>query len=135
MESITFTVPFPPTCNHLYVSSPHRKWSKRLQKWYYPRYLSKEALQYKKLVSDLIFYKFPKVKYGKSPIGVYIIVYPPDDNRRRDMHNGEKILFDSIEESGIIDNDCQIVDRSSKIAHKMDKGQWVITIKPFDGKN
>jgi len=97
--------------------------------------MSKEATQYKKLVSELIFYKFPKVKYEKVPVGVYIIIYPPDDNRIRDMHNGEKILFDSIEASGIIDNDCQIVDRSSTIAYKMDKGQWVITIKQFERKN
>lgn len=134
MESITFTVPYPPTCNNLYVSSPKKKWSKRLKKWYYPRYMTKEAKQYKKLVSELIFYKFPKVKYGKLPIGVYITVYPPNDNRMRDIHNGEKILFDAIEASGIIDNDCKIVDRSSTIAHKVDKGEWVVKIKNFEGK-
>lgn len=135
MEPITFTVPFPPSCNHLYVSSPYKKWSKKLGKWYYPRYLATEAKQYKKLVSELILYKFPKIKYGKEPIGVYIVVYPPNDNRIRDMHNGEKILFDAIEASGIIDNDCQVVERSSSIGDKTDKGQWVVTIKPFERKN
>lgn len=135
MQGITFTVPFPPSCNHLYVSSPHRKWSKKLGKWYCPRYLAPEAKQYKKLVSGLIACKFPEVKYGKAQVGVYITVYPPGDNRVRDMHNGEKILFDAIEASGIIANDCQIVDRSSTIAHKVDKGQWVVTIKKLEGKN
>jgi Holliday junction resolvase RusA-like endonuclease len=134
MQPIEFIVPYPPTANNLYVVSKRAKWSKKKNKWYYPRFLAPKARSYKKYVSELIAYTFPKVKYGTHPIGVYITVSPPNDNRIRDIHNGEKILFDAIQESGIIDNDHQILDRSSKIGEKVKDGQWKINIKPLSPK-
>jgi Holliday junction resolvase RusA-like endonuclease len=131
MQPIEFIVPYPPTANNLHVVSKQRRWSEKKKKWYFPRVLTPKARNYKKYVSELIFYTFPKIKYGKQPVGVYIIVNPPNDNRIRDIHNGEKILFDAIKESGIITDDHQIVDRSSTIAEKIKDGQWKVKIKPF----
>jgi Holliday junction resolvase RusA-like endonuclease len=131
MKPIEFIVPYPPTVNNLYVVSNQRTWSKKKNKWYYPRFLTAEARNYKKYVSELIAYTFPKIKYGEHPIGVYITVNPPNDNRRRDIHNGEKILFDAIKESGIINDDHQIIDRSSTISEKIKDGQWKVKIKPY----
>lgn len=131
MEEIKIIVPYPPSINRIYVTSAKPSWSKTKQKWYSPRFLTKEGRAYKKLVSELIYYTFPKVKYGDSLIEVHCLVNPPNDNRHRDHHNAEKILFDCIEASGIIKNDKQIMNRSCTIGKKIEGGQWVVRIKPF----
>jgi len=131
MKSITFTTPYPPSNNSLYTGSHQKKWSENKQKFYYPRVLTTEARQFKKYVSELIAYSFSKVKYGKNFVEVHIIVNPPADNRKRDIHNGEKVLFDAIKASGIIEDDDQIVHRTSTIGEKLGKGQWIVTMKPY----
>ena len=130
MERISFTTPYPPSVNRIYATSSQRKISKA-GKVYYPRILSKEAKAFKKYVSELLFYTFPKVKYGRHPVDIDIVVFPPDDKRTRDDHNIEKILYDAIEMSGIIDNDKQIVKRSICQGKKVKGGSLNIVMKPY----
>jgi Holliday junction resolvase RusA-like endonuclease len=130
MKEITFTIPYPPSVNKIYAQSPKPKVSKA-GKIYYPRLLSKEGQEFKKYVSELIFYTFPRIKYEDHPVEINIIVNEPNDNRTRDSHNGEKILYDAIQESGIINNDKQLVKRSSTPGKKIDKGSWIVVMRPY----
>lgn len=129
MQPITFTIPYPPSHNRMYLSV--NVFSAKQKRHVPRRFLTKEARSFKKYVSELIFYSFPRIKYGNHPVSVNIVVNPPLDNRKRDHANGEKALFDAIAASGIIDDDDQIVDRSSTIGPKIGRGQWIVTIKPF----
>ena len=134
MKTIEFSIPYPPTVNHLYSTSGVRKWSEKKKKWYYPRHTSNEARKFKNEVAQIIAYECPKVHYGDSLVEVHIIVYPHTDKRKRDHHNGEKALYDAIELSGIINNDKQIVKRSQDIGEPVQGGRWHVTIKPYQPK-
>lgn len=131
MQSITFTTPYPPSNNSLYTISKNKTWSEDKEKYYNKRVLTNKARCFKKYVSELIAYTHPKIKYGRELVEVHILVNPPKDNRRRDIHNGEKALFDAIKASGIIEDDDQIVHRTSTIGDKMDGGQWIVTMKLY----
>lgn len=136
MEEIIFIVPYPPSVNKAYSTSSKGKivkGGKNAGKIYFPRRLSPESLAYKKFVSQLIFFSFLKVKYDDHPVEIEIIVNSPDDNRTRDDHNCEKILYDAIQESGIIKNDKQIVKRTIMPGIKIGKGSWIVKMNPYYG--
>lgn len=118
MENIEFIVPWPPSANSLYVNENKLTLSqpkdplKKAPRYYQKRRLSKEGINFTKYVKDLLGYTFPRVKYGSHPVFAYITLYPPD-KRRRDHPNCEKVLYDAIQKSGIINDDRQFLERKS----------------------
>jgi len=130
MQKISFTTPFPPSVNRIYATSSRPKISKA-GKIYYPRVLSKEGRVFKKYVSELLRFGFYKVKYGDHPVEIEVTFCLPDDNRTRDDHNCEKILYDAIQESGIINNDKQLYPRHILRGKKVKGGAAHIIMKPY----
>src|SRR5271169_2955749 len=102
-KPISFSIPLPPSINEQYVNHKPTPRDTNAR----GRHLTKAARSYKKSVAEQIMYCFPRVKYGKDPVSISIVVYPK--NNRRDEFNCEKIVFDAIQDSGIIENDRQII--------------------------
>lgn len=70
--------------------------------------LSREARNYKdKVVKQLSVLRLKS--FGKDRLRVTITAYMPN-RRKRDLANIDKVLIDSIEASGLFDNDEQIDD-------------------------
>ncbi len=128
MKNICITIPYPPSVNKTYYNRHIIKdgVTKNLLRG---RGLTKEAKTYKKYVASLIYYSFREINFGKDYVKVTILDNP--SHRLGDNHNCEKIVFDAIEMSKIIQNDKQI------IAHEIIPGicknppSWTIKIEPY----
>ena len=93
---IVLNLPLPPTVNHYIKSSGYR------------RYLSKEAVEFKKQVADYVSeYKVPKL--GDARIEMHITIHFAN-KRRQDLDNRVKSLWDSLggNGAGVFDDDSQI---------------------------
>lgn len=93
---LVLNLPLPPTVNHYIKSSGHR------------RYLSKEAIEFKKQVADYVSdYKVPKL--GDARIEMHITIHFAN-KRRQDLDNRVKSLWDSLggNGAGVFDDDSQI---------------------------
>lgn len=90
----TFTIPFPPTTNHIWKSSGKR------------RFLSDEYRAFKGLVAHIIV-RERVPKFGAQRMAVLYEVCCPD-KRRRDIANYEKAASDAFTECGVWDDDEQI---------------------------
>jgi Holliday junction resolvase RusA-like endonuclease len=126
---IILNIPYPPSFNKTYFNrvipkDPLKK--NRLR----GRGLTKEASAYKSSLAMLIHSKSHRMKFWDQTIKVTILDNP--SNLRGDNHNCEKIVFDAIQLSGIINNDKQI------IAHEIIPGiiknppSWTIKIEPYE---
>jgi Holliday junction resolvase RusA-like endonuclease len=93
---LVLNLPLPPTVNHYLKSSGYR------------RYLSKEAIEFKKQVADYVSeYKIPKL--GDARLEMHITIYFAN-KRRQDLDNRVKSLWDSLGSSGagVFNDDSQI---------------------------
>jgi Holliday junction resolvase RusA-like endonuclease len=93
---LVLNLPLPPSVNHYLKSSGYR------------RYLSKEAIEFKKQVADYVSeYKIPKL--GNARIEMHITIYFAN-KRRQDLDNRVKSLWDSLGSSGagVFNDDSQI---------------------------
>ena len=93
---LVLNLPLPPTVNHYLKSSGYR------------RYLSKEAIEFKKQVADYVSeYKIPKL--GDARIEMHITIYFAN-KRRQDLDNRIKALWDALggNGAGVFDDDSQI---------------------------
>jgi|ERR1700678_1582560 len=128
MKSVLITIPYPPSVNKTYFNRTITRDQNTPNKLS-GRGLTKEAKAYKVNLSFLLHFQFHNLKFGDHPVKVTIQDNPLND--RRDNHNCEKIVFDAIQLSGLIDNDKQI------IAHEMIPGTfknpptWTIKIEPY----
>lgn len=61
---------------------------------------------------------------------VTIDLYPPD-NRRRDIDNGIKIIFDSLQRGGLIEDDFQIARLLVTRRDIIPKGKVIVRIQEF----
>lgn len=140
-KEICFEVNWPPSINKMYSNNgfagkPTGKYYVNSKGQIAPikskgRRLSLEGKKYKRNVCDIIRLTNPRIFYGKQKMGVTIYAHSPD-NRVRDNHNGLKILFDAIEDSGIIENDKQIVSTTLIPAEGIHKpGYWKVFLKPY----
>lgn len=93
VELALIELPWPPSANRYW-----RYWNKKVT-------VSDEAKKYKKCVKQL-YYTWP-VKHIEGRLGIDIIAFPPD-KRQRDLDNLLKITLDSLESTGLYDNDSQI---------------------------
>ena len=65
---------------------------------------STEARQYRARVGQLVR---DCHRFGTARIAVAVVAYPPD-NRRRDLDNIGKVLWDALQHAGIYTDDSQI---------------------------
>lgn len=93
-----FLWPYPPSVNRLYRKRPQGGMFK-----------SSEWAAWFKATVRFMREQNAKVKRFDGPVRVEYIVARPD-NRRRDVTNLIKPLDDMLEDLGVVDNDCQIVD-------------------------
>jgi hypothetical protein len=129
MKNVVITIPYPISVNKTYfnriINNAHLK-DNHLR----GRGLTKEARAYKSLVSSLIYFTFPRVKFEDQTVKVTILDNPP--HFLGDNHNCEKIVFDSIELSGIINNDKQIIAHEIIPGIIKTPGSWTLKIEPYD---
>lgn len=97
MNPLRCFLPWPPTLNHLYPRAKHGR-----------RYLSPEGKRYKAgAVAVLQSHTTGNAAFPLVHAQVRIIAFPPD-RRRRDLANLEKIVGDSLETAGVVDDDALI---------------------------
>lgn len=90
---IEIDLPFPPSSNHLYAQVGRR------------RILSRQGRRYRQAVCEaLAGMGMPRLD---GQLAVAVEVFPPDE-RRRDLDNLQKCLFDSLQEGGLYKDDSQI---------------------------
>ena len=125
---ILFTIPYPPSVNNTYFNRVIVKDTLKKNRLR-GRGLTKEARAYKAGIAILINSKFHRSRFENQTVKVTILDNPA--NLRGDNHNCEKIVFDAMQLSGIINNDKQI------IAHEIIPGiiknppTWTIKIEPY----
>ena len=93
---LILTLPLPPTVNHYIKSSGHR------------RYLSKEAIEFKKQVADYVAeYRVPKL--GDARLEMKIVIHFAN-KRKQDLDNRVKSLWGALggNGAGVFDDDSQI---------------------------
>ena len=111
----TFTIPFPPTTNHIWKSSGKR------------RYLSSEYVAFKGLV-DYIVKRERIPKFGDKRMAVAIELCAP--NRRRvDIDNRVKAVLDAFTESHVWDDDSQVDQLHVKRGTIVKGGCAVVTLE------
>ena len=108
---ITFEVPYPPSANRYW-----RKFNNRMV-------ISSEAKQYIYLVDSIVCKSFKFDPLDR--IKVVSAMYPPD-NRKRDLDNALKVLFDSFEMAGVYEDDSQIKELHAKKMPVLKPGKDVI---------
>ncbi len=96
MDTIEFSLPFPPSVNHYYVQARHHS----------GKYISAKGSQFRKLVSDSIHEQVPGVCVS-TPMLLEVVLYMPD-KRERDLDNYQKALLDAITHAGLWTSDSLI---------------------------
>ena len=91
---IELELPFPPSVNHYYRRVGPRT------------LISREGRTYRDRVASLL--KVLGVRPLTGPIQMRIEIYPPD-NRRRDLDNLQKSLWDALQHGGAYHDDSQVV--------------------------
>ncbi|WP_333894939.1 RusA family crossover junction endodeoxyribonuclease [Atlantibacter hermannii] len=69
-------------------------------------------------------------KSSTTPAAVAIILFPPDQ-RRRDLDNYNKALFDALTPAGVWEDDSQVKKMLVEWGSVVPKGKVEITITPF----
>lgn len=87
-------LPYPPSGNHYFSYYRGRP------------VLSKDARTYRHLVRRIATAKGIKPLMG--PLSIHVDAFPPD-NRRRDIDNCLKSLFDALQHAGVFWDDSQII--------------------------
>lgn len=128
MKILSITIPYPISVNRMYynrIITQDGCEKNHLR----GRGLTKEARAYKTFVASLLHYSFLNSKFGDENVKVTILDNPP--HRRGDSHNGLKICFDSMQLSGIINNDKQIVSYEVIPGALKNPPVWVLKIEPY----
>ena len=120
MEALEFDLPWPPSVNNYYRHVGPRVLISRAGRKYRTMCVSRLGGQ-KKLSGRL---------------SLYAELYPPD-RRRRDIDNvGGKCLLDSLQASGLFDDDFQIKELHLKMLDPIEGGLVHVVLKEIrDGQN
>ena len=135
---LTLTVPFPPSVNAAYKTLvvPKKKYNPGTGKFsvYYHtfRAKSKVAKEYHKSVGSAIKCKQLQT-FGDLRLKVVVVLHEAD-NRKRDLANFDKILLDTIVESGLISDDSNIDDYRFIRGKKMKPPRAVVVIEAIPDK-
>jgi crossover junction endodeoxyribonuclease RusA len=104
---VTFTIPYPPSVNHLYGRS---KWG--------GEYIKPEGKQFYALTAMLI--SKHSNAFPSQRLSVTIKMHPPD-KRKRDLDNVLKAILDSVTKANVWTDDNQIdrllIERAEVIKH------------------
>lgn len=115
MNEYTFSLPYPPSANRYYRHS--RGFN----------YISKEGKEYREKVKDLI--KLINLKINlKCRVSITVYIAPPD-NRRRDIDNIGKALFDALTYSGFWADDSQVDAMKFVRCRKVKAGRLFIKVR------
>lgn len=111
----TFTIPLPPTANHIWKSSGKR------------RFLSSEYRAFKGMVA-LIVKRERVPRFGGKRMAVAVELCFP--NRRRcDISNRVKALEDALTEAGVWDDDSQVDQLHVRRGEIVKGGCAVVTLE------
>ena len=117
----SLTLPYPPSLNSLYKIAPKP----------YPHiYLSAKGKEYKKLVNEYIHTNDLVLK-ANIPLSVTVVITPPD-NRKRDLDNLFKILFDSLTGAEFWEDDVYVKALNVSYKEPNKPGGLLLTIKPLE---
>ncbi|EAQ9184469.1 MULTISPECIES: RusA family crossover junction endodeoxyribonuclease [Citrobacter] len=118
------TLPFPPSVNTYYRAPNKGSLKGKLL-------ISERGRKYRKAVYSSVLWA-----YGGLPrainidVEVKIILYPPD-NRRRDLDNYNKALFDALTNSHVWEDDQQVKRMLIEWGPVVKQGEVEITISRF----
>lgn len=103
---VNLTLPYPPSVNHYWKKTRNGR-----------VYISKEGKDYKAKV----FVDCLHIPVIKPPVEINVSVYFPD-NRKRDLDNLGKVLFDSLVDAKVLADDCwQVVPKITWESKGIDK--------------
>lgn len=94
MSSIRINLPFPPTVNHIWKSSGHR------------RYLSKEYEAFLGIVGVIVG-RERVPKFGTKRLAVALELHGPN-KRKYDIDNRVKAVLDALARAGVYEDDEQV---------------------------
>lgn len=116
--SLRFTLPFPPSLNHAYRDKTGGK----------GRVKSKALLAYREQCGKLVMTGIPRFTFHNGQrLKVAMECHAPD-LRRYDLDNRIKAVLDSLQYSGVIENDSQ-VDEISMIRGEVDSNGGYVQIQ------
>jgi len=138
--AIRITLPLPPSKNALHVPAiHHEKGTPRTfstteaRAWYQQVVGTRNRMG--ELTAQVLAHK-TEWAWAYAPwaqLNVSYVVYKPRWNHS-DCHNHEEALFDALEKSGLINNDCAIYK------HSGERGEWTggeprveVTLTPIEG--
>lgn len=93
-DEARFTLPFPPSVNHIYGISKHGK------------YLLDSVRNYRKHVAEEMWNR--NICFGKDHISFQMLLWFPDSLKTRDIDNFCKVILDSLTKCGVWKDDSQI---------------------------
>ena len=135
-----FIIPWPPSVNKIYRKNFRvgqntgririTKAGKIIPIKHSDRKITKEGFLYKKSVAEQIYFESLGKTYGKSMVVLSVFAFAPD-NRKRDLDNCYKVVCDALQNSKIIENDCQIIPGGIKKGANKKPGYWILQIKPY----
>ena len=111
---IELELPFPPSVNHYYRRVGPRT------------LISREGRAYGERVASIL--TVLGVRPVRGPIRMRIEVYPPD-NRRRDLDNLQKSLWDALQKGGAYHDDSQVVKFEVEKREVVVGGKVIVSIE------
>ena len=114
---IELELPFPPSVNHYYRRVGPRT------------LISREGRAYRERVARCL--GLLGVRPVRGPIHMRIEVYPPD-NRRRDLDNLQKSLWDALQKGGAYLDDSQVVRFEVEKRETVAGGKVIVSIEESD---
>lgn len=115
---ITLELPFPPSVNTYWRSITIKGRPRVL--------ISKNGRDYRRAILETCLVLNPGKLSG--PLSATVDLYPPC-NRRRDVDNYNKGLFDALGEAGLYEDDSQIIDLRIRMHPKKPPGCVVVTLR------
>lgn len=111
---VQIELPYPPSINHYWRRVGPRA------------LISREGRRFRKRVLAILAARGVKPLLGL--LAVEVEMYPPD-NRRRDIDNCLKSLFDALEHGGAYHDDSQIVQLAIEKREPVEGGKTVVRIR------
>lgn len=120
-KEINLILPWPPSVNQIWSTTRKGNW-----------YSSKVAKDFKEMVSYYVTVKRARNAFvGAVPLNFEMLAYPPD-NRRRDLDNLAKVVFDALQGASVFENDCQIKKMYMEMCGKSPGGKVLVTLSELE---